>query len=121
MDTVRQSRGLNLATEQKRDEIVSHPAWHGDLTGLEAEGLLNNQPSGTFLLRQGEKEDHYYISYVVESTFSHLPIKIEGPTNQWFYKNGFPHFGNNLKGFIPEIMHRDEADCHPLVEFANQR
>lgn len=120
MDAVRQSAGLNVATEQKRDEIMSHSAWHGDLTGIEAEGLLNQQLSGTYLLRQGEKEDHYYLSYVVDNSFYHLPIKMDSATNKWFYKNGCPHFGSNLKGFIEEIMHRDEADCHPLVEFASQ-
>jgi hypothetical protein len=99
-------------------EMVSHPAWHGDLTGSEAEALLRFQPAGTYLLRQGEKEGLFYLSYVEGTHLYHLPVKIDQASQQWFYLNAFPHYANNLEIFIPEIMHRAENECHPLAPFA---
>ena len=118
MDTV---QDLHDAIQEKRDEIVEHPAWHVDLIGPEAEVLLKDQPSGTYLLRQGEKADNYYLSFNDNGKLVHLPVKIDYPTKQWFYLNCLFHYGDSLKGFIPEIMHREEAECLPLVQFAKTK
>jgi hypothetical protein len=121
MNTVQQTKSLNDVIQEKRNEITANLAWHADLTGPEAESLLRHQEAGTYLLRQGEKEDHYYLSYVEGRVLSHLPIKIDYSQKQWFYQNTTHHFGDDLKAFIPEIMHREEAECHPLVPFAKKK
>ena len=121
MNTKQQTQNLDVAIQTKRDEMFSHVAWHGELTGSEAESLLWGQIAGTYLLRQGEKEDHFYLSYIVGNDLFHLPVRIDQPTCKWFYQNGCFHYGDELKEFICEIAHREEDQCHPLVQFAKIR
>jgi hypothetical protein len=83
--------------------------------------LLRRKPSFTYLLRQGEKSDHFYLTFTRGEEFCHLPFTIDYTYHQWFYQNTVPHFGHHLNGFIPEIMHQDEAGCYPLVQFAKTR
>lgn len=111
----------NPWVQEKLNEITSHSAWHGELTGIEAEALLRQKPSFTFLLRQGEKVDHFYLSFVEGERFNHLPFTFDYPSKRWFYRNSFPHFADDLKVFIPEIMHKEEAECYPLMQFAKTR
>jgi hypothetical protein len=118
MSTLQQDKTLNTLVQEKIDEMTQHPAWHGDLTGMEAESLLRFQPAGTYLLRQGERTDLFYLSFVIGTELSHLPIKIDSSSHQWFYLNSTPHYAHDLTSFIPEIMHREEAECHPLAQFA---
>ena len=112
---------LNLEVQKKKDEIISHSAWHGDLTGVEAESLLRFQSSGTYLLRKGERDGLYYLSFVIGADLHHLPIKIDSTSLEWFYQNTVMHTASNLTAFIPEIMHREESECHPLMQFAKTK
>jgi hypothetical protein len=121
MSTMQQTPALNPWVQEKIGEIESHLSWHGGLTGIEAEALLRGQPSFTYLLRQGEKYDHFYLSYVNGSEFNHLPFTIDYSSLQWFYRNTVPHFASNLATFIPEIMHKSAAECCPMVQFAKTR
>ncbi len=121
MNIMQQAAELNPWIQEKTNEITSHCAWHGDLTGIEAEALLRLKPSFTYLLRQGEKADHFYLSYVEGERFNHLPFTLDYPSQQWFYRNGFPHFAKNLTTFIPEIMHKEESECLSLEQFAKTR
>lgn len=110
---------LDLQINQdKINEVIAHCAWHGDLTGSEAEAILRNKPDMTYLIRQGEKIDHFYLTYVKEgAVFIHLPFTIDHGKQQWFYRNYYPHFAYSLQTFIPEIMHQDESRCLPLSAF----
>ncbi len=117
MKTMQQARGTDPQVQAMMDEMISHPAWLGDMTGVEAETLLRQKPSFTYLLRQGEKGDHFYLSYVNGTNFIHLPITILYSTHQWFYQNSYPHFAKDLVTFIPDIMHQEAAECHPLEQF----
>lgn len=124
MNSTQQARELNPLNpwvQEKINEITSHKAWHGELTGIEAEALLRMKPSFTYLVRQGEKMDHFYLSFVRGEDFYHLPFTIDYSSLQWFYRNSMPHFAKDLQVFIPEIMHKDEAECHPLVQFAKTK
>ncbi len=101
---------------EKIEEITHHIAWYGNLTGTEAEIILRGKSDMTYLLRQGEKEGHFYLTYVKdECSFTHIPFTVNAVIKQWFYRQGFPRFAPTLKGFIPEIMHAEEADCIALV------
>lgn len=119
--TMQQASQLNPWVQEKLNEITAHPAWHAELTGIEAEALLRQKPSFTFLIRQGEKVDHFYLSFIRGEEFCHLPFTIDYSSLQWFYRNTYPHFSHNLKTFIPEIMHKEEAECYPLVQFAKAK
>ncbi len=120
MQTLQQAT-MNPWVQEKLNEITSHCAWHGELTGIEAEALLRLKPSFTYLVRQGEKVDHFYLSFVEGEEFSHLPFTLDYSSLQWFYRNSYPHFAKDLKVFFPEIMHKEEAECYPLVQFAKTR
>jgi hypothetical protein len=117
MNIMTQEKGLAPWIQAKMDELMSHPAWQGEVSGLEAEALLRQHDSFTYLLRQGEKADQFYLSYINGTDLLHLPFTIDYSSLQWFYRNSWPHFAADLKAFIPEIMHRDEAECHPLAQF----
>jgi len=124
MNSTQQARELNLLNpwvQEKINEITSHRAWYGELTGIEAEALLRLKPSFSYLVRQGEKIDHFYLSFVRGEEFYHLPFTIDYSSLQWFYRNALPHFAKELAVFIPEIMHKDESECHPLVQFAKTK
>ena len=118
--TTQQATQLNPWVQEKLNEIMSHCAWHADLTGIEAEALLRQKPSYTYLIRQGEKIDHFYLSYIKGEEFCHLPFTLDYSSFQYFYRNTYPHFAHDLKIFIPEIMHREEAECFPLMQFAKK-
>jgi len=103
--------------QDKINEITSHPAWFGELTGTQAEFLLRDKADMTFLLRQGEKQDHFYLSYVKDScVFVHIPFTANHPSKIWFYLNGAPHYGDTLETFIPDIMHVTQGHCYPLLK-----
>ena len=120
---MRASQTVEMPTfiQNKIEEIKAHVAWHSDLTGSEAEAILSNMPDMTYLLRQGEKADHFYLTYVSNGTnFIHIPFVIDYTSQKWFYRNFCPHFGDSLKVFIPEIMHKEENTCYPLAAFAGK-
>jgi hypothetical protein len=121
LQQVNQVNLMNPWVQEKLNEITYHCAWHAELTGIEAEALLRLTPSFTYLIRQGEKVDHFYLSYIRGEEFCHLPFTIDYSSLQWFYRNSNPHFAHDLKTFIPEIMHKEEAQCHPMMQFAKKK
>jgi hypothetical protein len=125
MNLMQQTTELSPWIQEKIKEVMTHCAWHGELTGIEAEALLRQKPSFSYLLRQGEKIDHFYLSFVKNceqgDDFFHLPFTIDYSSLQWFYRNWFPHFAHTLNVFIPEIMHKEEAECNPLMQFAKSQ
>lgn len=102
--------------QEKVDEIKNHCAWYADLTGTDAEIIIRGKPDMTYLLRQGEREDHFYLTYVKnECEFKHIPFTVNPVIKQWFYRNFCTRFAPTLEAFIPEIMHVDAKDCKALV------
>jgi hypothetical protein len=120
MHTLQQTT-LNPWIQEKLDEITSHSAWHGELTGVDSELLLRMNCSFTYLLRQGEKADHFYLSFIRGGEFCHLPFTIDYSSHQWYYLNTHPHFVDDLEVFIPEIMHKEAGECFPLLKTAKTR
>jgi hypothetical protein len=101
-------------------EILSHTAWHGDLSGMECEDILRGLLPGSFLLRAGERKFQYYLSYVVENsfTFKHQPFSIAINDHQtgWGYRNGSHHWAATLDLLIPVILHRPFEECIPIAQ-----
>ncbi len=99
-----------------KEEVAAHPAWHGMITGMAAEALLRDQKLHTFVIRQGEKEMHYYLSFVQgeDNNFKHQPFVIEEAHRKWFYRNTIPHLAASVDELIPLIMHIAPELCIPL-------
>lgn len=120
MSTNRITESYPEFVQDKIDEISSHSAWFGDLTGTQAEFLLRNKPSMTYMLRQGERSDHFYLSYAKEpGYFVHIPFTASHPSQQWYYLNGAPHLAEALETFIPDIMHVEQGGCYPLIKMVD--
>lgn len=116
MGQLRPEKSFPEFVQVKIHEIVNHPAWYDDITGTEAEILLRNKKDLTFLLRQGEKTDHFYLSFVKdECYFTHIPFTVKHDTKEWFYMNCIWHSAATLKEFVPDIMHAAESDITPLA------
>ena len=106
--------------QEKMNEIASHPAWYHDISGTEAEILLRHKADNTYLLRQGEREGHFYLSSVKGNVyFKHVPFTLNNELRVWLYRNGFPLTAPTLQLFIPAIMHLDELDCVPLIKLVD--
>ena len=123
MDTMKAETRLAPWMQEKMNELLSHPAWNDSMTGFEADALLRTQQPFTYLLRQGERKDVFYLSFCTGTAVVHRPFSVDYATYSWYYRNGFPQcrqvFKPDLKTFIPEIIQREEAECLPLPPFIN--
>ncbi|MGD0664244.1 MAG: SH2 domain-containing protein [Rhabdochlamydiaceae bacterium] len=116
MSTFRAEKSYPDFVQNKIDEITSHVAWYDDITGTEAELLLRNKADLTYLLRPGEKEGHYYLTYVKGAAyFTHIPLRVDNSLKEWFYMNAVNRMAPTLREFIPSVMHAEEAEVTALV------
>jgi hypothetical protein len=103
---------------EKEQEVMSHAAWHGNLTGISCEDILRGKPASSFLLRQGEMRCHYYLSYVIEAPFlyKHQPfiISLENAQGGWGYRNGCNWWTLKLEELIAMIIHQPRENCSPI-------
>jgi hypothetical protein len=113
----------NLALEwvqKNQNQIEVHPAWHSNISEDESEQLLKDKSPFTYLLRLGEQERLYFISFVNESgSINHQFFVLEFDRKGWLYRNagtGGPQgtISKNLDWLIPKIMHCDFFACTPL-------
>lgn len=120
MSTLSVKKSSPEFVQLKMSEILNHPAWYQDLSGTEAEILLRHKPDNTYLLRQGEREGHFYLSCVQRNVyFKHIPFTLSSELGVWLYRNGFPCTAPTLQQFIPAIMHLDELECAPLLKLVD--
>ena len=73
-----------------KQSILRHPAWFGAISGLWADKLLRNRDVPyLYLLRKGEGERDYYVSFV-QSDFSvkHQPFTLTVSWEGWYFENG---------------------------------
>jgi hypothetical protein len=105
--------------------IQQHAAWHltGDLN--EAEKSLRSYPKCTYLLRKGEDNLHYFVSYIsLESIIFHKSIRIN-PEKGGFYINGGSGCNPNqlfqsVEQLICKLIGCKESDLSPLSNSMNQ-
>lgn len=107
--------------QKNEEQVKTHVAWHGDISELVSEELLKNQPYFTYLLRQGEVEHSYFISFVKEDgSIKHQKFILEFDLKGWYYKNGIT-IGpeevtkENIDDLIPIMMHRNICECVPFL------
>lgn len=107
------------------DEITSHPAWMGNISGLKAEKMLRgkNIPY-LYVLRQGEhdniEEVDYYVSFILpDMTVHHQPFVITMRPEGWYFENASAGGPYNRSASINDVlhlmMHCKEGQNKPLI------
>jgi hypothetical protein len=88
------------------EEIENHQAWHGHMSGLVAEKLLRGTKTPyLYLLRSGEQEGDYYVTYVLpDLNVKHQPFIITSTSEGWHCQNGGA-FGPLTTASFDDILH----------------
>lgn len=88
------------------EEIETHQAWHGHMSGLVAEKLLRGKNTPyLYLLRSGEHEGDYYVTYLLpDLTVKHQPFIITSTSEGWHCQNG-GNFGSLTTASFDDILH----------------
>lgn len=99
--------------------IQAHPAWYGRISGLSADKMLRSKDLPfLFLLREGEYEKNYYLSFIRPNlTIRHHPFVITTTQEGWFYddtERGGPYTNASIDRILGLMMHCREEDCVPL-------
>ncbi len=103
--------------EKNHDQITKHPAWMGDITEAKANWYLERKNPFTYLLRNGEKDYTYFISFIQKNgSIKHQYFTLESDRKGWYYKNGVTTgpaelICSDLKELIPQMMHCDLIQC----------
>jgi hypothetical protein len=111
--------------KKNQGEIQSHPAWHEKSSEGGSETLLQGKPPFTYILRSGEEEHAYFITYVKpDLSIKHQFFVLEIDQKGWYYRNGvtigLPEIlSKDLEKLIPMMMHCDDMACTPLRSTVN--
>lgn len=83
----------NHNTSTINEEITSHKAWYGNISGLAAEKMLRGRKTPyLFMLRKGENQNgnkvDYYVSFILpDLSIRHQPFVIEITSEGWDWEN----------------------------------
>lgn len=109
--------------QKNQEQIKTHLAWHSNISEDESEMLLRDKNPFTYLLRPGEKDRFYFISFVkADNSIKHQFFALEYDRNGWLYRNGgtgdSPQeiVSKDLHKLIPMMMHCDLLACNPLMK-----
>jgi hypothetical protein len=82
---------------------------------VKAEALLNGRDTFSYVLRRGEEENEYYISFVNgDGGVKHQRFILEYDRKGWWYKNGTEHEPTEaVDELIPCMMHCSIENCKP--------
>lgn len=112
---------------KSQERIKSHPAWHIHTSHSASEALLKNKSPFTFLLRPGEKEHSYFISFIKkDGSIKHQLFILELNRQGWYYRNGTtPNFpteiiAEDLDEIISLIMYCHPKECISLTNKGHQ-
>lgn len=97
------------------DDIQSHKALFGHISGLNAEKTLKDKPAYTYLLRNGETPSDYYVTFTdVTGIVRHQPFNITTSNDGWFYENAVargPFAIISIDEVLHAIMHCEMDEC----------
>jgi hypothetical protein len=105
------------------NEIKAHPAWHGMISGMNAEKMLRGRKIPyLYLLRAGEFEDEretdYYVTFTLPTlSIMHQPFTITTTPQGWYFEQGTgggPFTHASLDDVLHLIMHCHKDACSPL-------
>jgi len=106
------------------DEIQSHPAWLGCISGLKAEKLLRGQQAPyVYVLRAGEYQSEvatdFYVTYVdSDLSIIHRPFVITITPAGWCFSNsvvGGPYISESIEDVLFTIMHCERGQNIPFI------
>lgn len=91
-------------------ELEEHPAWHGRLSGLDAEKMMRGRKIPyLYILRAGEYEMDYYVTFVLpDLSIKHQPFVIIASPEGWYFENtgnGGPFTTASIDDVLHLIMH----------------
>jgi hypothetical protein len=106
--------------QRNQEQITAHPAWR-PISEHESEKLLQDKSPFTYLLRFGEKEHSYFISFTKEDgSIKHQFFVLELDRKGWYYRNGSTLncpaevVSTDINELIPLMMHCDLSFCNTL-------
>ena len=108
--------------KKNQEQVTTHVAWHPTVSESESEKMLKGKSPFTYLIRGGDKEHLYYISFVQEDgSLKHQWFVLEFDRNGWVYRNAGTKGPNGLVSkelhtLIPQILHCDLLACKPLMK-----
>lgn len=102
------------------DEIRLHPAWLGRISGLKAEKMLRGKNPYLFVIREGENDSDYYITFVgADGVVRHQPFIITIKSEGWCLEQGVglgPYINTRIEDIIHLIIHCEENECVPFIQ-----
>jgi len=102
-------------------DIQSHAAWLGKISGLKAEKMLRglNKPYH-YVLRAGEGEHDYYVTFVLpDFSVKHQPFTLSDSQEGWSYVNGCgggPFQDAVIEDVLHLIMHCRQGEATPFIK-----
>ncbi len=109
------------------EEIRSHKAWYGHISGLVAEKMLRGRKTPyLFMLRKGENETEnqadYYVSFILpDLSIKHQPFIITATLDGWEWENsgggGCPPEAS-IEDVLYLMMHCEKGQPTPLGKLA---
>lgn len=71
------------------EEIRAHKAWYGNISGLAADKMLRGRKTPyLFMLRKGENEADYYVSFILpDLSIRHQPFTVVVTLEGWEWEN----------------------------------
>ncbi len=108
--------------QTNQNQIQKHPAWHGNVKAEQAEALLKGGKPLTYLLRNGDKEQSFFITFIKEDgSIKHQHFSLEFDLKGWYYKNGQVQgepteiIAEDLNKLIPAMMHCETSRCNMCI------
>ena len=121
------NQAISHWVKTNQELIQKYPGWHENIDGSHGESLLAGKAPFTYLLRKGDKENAYFITFVKEDlTIKHQLFTLEEDSKGWYYKNGGHDSGTisthrsteiveeTIGELIPRMMHCNSNQCLPL-------
>jgi len=120
MDALRHKQELIDGSIEQ--EIRNHQAWLGKVSGLKAEKLLRGRKTPyLYVLRVGECEQDYYVTYVADDfSIRHQPFVLWTTADGWFFEQGGgggPFTEATIDDVIHLMMHCGKDACVPFINF----
>lgn len=117
------------AYEQEVNKLIenmqTHSAWFGDITGNEAEKILKSYPVNSYLLRTGESDLHYFFTYMSkEGLVFHKSIRINAELVGYYANGGTgcnPNkIHNSVEDLIAKFLGCEESELCALTNSLTQ-
>jgi hypothetical protein len=120
-EALSQSDGLKF--NAMAEEIQRHPSWLGRVSGLRAEKMLYEKADRVpyqYVLRQGEGDMDYYVTFVrPDLSVHHQPFIVQSTTEGCYCLNHGtrgPFIHTSIEAIVPLIIHCEDVEqCKPLI------